>query len=167
MWDHHHLLKAVDAIVTELCQTGTPGDSQCRQTGLSASKDSSFPGVSCATRDLCTCRGQQLGRHGGGTSPSCCRPGSLALQLKFRPLHWIQTLLSCVSCLCVSSFLLISVYKTRGSHQSPQRLLPGFSVAHPLPLTHSAGTVPPICSLVLHPPLHHCCGRGVVCVSLR
>lgn len=31
----------------------------------------------------------------------------------------------------VSSFLLIFVYKTPGSHASPQHLLPGFSVAHP------------------------------------
>lgn len=96
--------------------------------------------------DLCTCPGQQLGRGCRRRGVFCPAAAGLssrfAAESIFTLLYSNQILLSRVCFL----FLLIFVYKTRGSYQSPSRL-PGLSVAHPTSLPLRAGAVPPLAGL--------------------
>lgn len=85
--------------------------------------------------------GSSWGGKGGRAPPSCCGPESSGSQLSpfFTLLYSNQTLLSRVCFL----FLLIFVYKTRGSHQSPQP-----QSARP-PLWHSPVSLPLLAGAML------------------
>lgn len=87
----------------------------------------------------------------GALPAAAAQPESLALQLKFMPLYWNQILLSRVCFL----LLLIFVYKTQGSHQSPQRLCQASLWHTPLPSRHYISNF-----------LATLRGSGVFCVNL-
>lgn len=139
-WNHYSLF-LFSLRITLIFQTGTRGDSQCQQPGLSG--DLSFPGVSCSTHDPCTCCRQQVGRDSGGGSSQLSPPKSLSFAAEVQAALLEQDFVKCVSSFCSSLFT---------KYEEAISLLGAFcqaSLGHaPFPLTcladaHLSTTLPP------------------------